>query len=88
MIFHFYQKKIQIKKNNEEFKEKNEEEIEGEINEEIEDEENNAEGNENNNDKNEEDKTFYLYEEYQRKRKVTNLNILVEIYGKNKNKEI
>ena len=71
-------------KNNEEFKEKNEEEIEGEINEEIEDEENNAEDNENNNDKNEEDKTFYLYEEHQRKRKIPSLNILEKIYGINK----
>ena len=71
-------------KNNEEFKEKNEEEIEGEINEEIEVEENNAEDNENNNDKNEENKTFYLYEEHQRKRKVPSLNVLETIYGINK----
>ena len=43
----------------------------------------NVEDNENNNDKSEEDKTFYLYEEYQRKRKIKNSNILEEIYGIN-----
>ena len=56
---------------NEDFKEKNEGEIEGEIKEEIEDEENNAEDNENNkNNRSEEDKTFYLYEEHQKKERL------------------
>ena len=69
--------------NEEEFKENNEEELFEENKEKIE-EEKKEEENENISEKDEDDKTFYLYEEIQKKRKRASLNILEEIYGKNK----